>query len=254
MKGTPDFPQCGFSAQTVAALRAVGAQFKHVNIFEEPELREALKRYSNWPTYPQLYVKGELVGGCDIALEMYRSGELKKLLRRTAAPSARLSACALGAALGRSRFASSAAVPASPPAQRTRPLLGRRIAVAHAVADKTEDVRACARRRRPPSALSSRPTDARRPPPPWRAPSARAPRRPASRCQSTRRDGRDCASRPRAPGRVQEAQIEGRVVADQDRAPAVVGAHCVAHFAEDALHALRARAAPGATDDRDRCR
>jgi monothiol glutaredoxin len=80
MKGTPDFPQCGFSAQTVAALRACGAQFRHVNIFEEPELREALKRYSNWPTYPQLYVRGELVGGCDITLDMYRSGELKKLL------------------------------------------------------------------------------------------------------------------------------------------------------------------------------
>ena len=81
MKGTPDFPQCGFSAQTVAALRALGAQFKSVNIFEDPELREALKRYSNWPTYPQLYVKGELVGGCDIALEMYQSGELKSLLQ-----------------------------------------------------------------------------------------------------------------------------------------------------------------------------
>jgi monothiol glutaredoxin len=80
MKGTPDFPQCGFSAQTVAALRAVGAEFKHVNIFEEPEIREALKRFSNWPTYPQLYVKGELLGGSDIALEMYRSGELRKLL------------------------------------------------------------------------------------------------------------------------------------------------------------------------------
>ena len=80
MKGTPDFPQCGFSAQTVAALRAVGVKFKHVNIFEAPELREALKRYSNWPTYPQLYVNGELLGGCDIALEMYKSGELKKLL------------------------------------------------------------------------------------------------------------------------------------------------------------------------------
>ncbi|HTX06186.1 MAG TPA: Grx4 family monothiol glutaredoxin [Steroidobacteraceae bacterium] len=80
MKGTPDFPQCGFSAQTVGALRALGAQFKYVNIFEEPELREALKRYSNWPTYPQLYVNGELVGGCDIALEMYQSGELQKLL------------------------------------------------------------------------------------------------------------------------------------------------------------------------------
>jgi monothiol glutaredoxin len=85
MKGTPDFPQCGFSAQTVAALRAVGAEFKHVNIFEEPEMREALKRFSNWPTYPQLYIKGELVGGCDIALEMYRSGELRKILTEAGA-------------------------------------------------------------------------------------------------------------------------------------------------------------------------
>jgi monothiol glutaredoxin len=85
MKGTPDFPQCGFSAQTVAALRAVGAEFKHVNIFEDAELREALKRYSNWPTYPQLYVRGELVGGCDIALEMYRSGELRALLAEAGA-------------------------------------------------------------------------------------------------------------------------------------------------------------------------
>jgi monothiol glutaredoxin len=80
MKGTPDFPQCGFSAQTVGALRAVGADFHSVNIFEDPELRDELKRYSNWPTYPQLYVNGELVGGCDIALEMYQNGELKSLL------------------------------------------------------------------------------------------------------------------------------------------------------------------------------
>jgi monothiol glutaredoxin len=85
MKGTPDFPQCGFSAQTVAALRAVGANFRYVNIFEEPEIREALKRYSNWPTYPQLYVKGELIGGCDIALEMLQSGELKKLMTEAGA-------------------------------------------------------------------------------------------------------------------------------------------------------------------------
>ena len=85
MKGTPDFPQCGFSAQTVAALRAVGANFHYVNIFEEPEIREALKRYSNWPTYPQLYVKGELIGGCDIALEMLKSGELKKLMTEAGA-------------------------------------------------------------------------------------------------------------------------------------------------------------------------
>lgn len=80
MKGTPDFPQCGFSAQTVAALRALNAEFTHVNIFEDPELRDALKRFSNWPTYPQLYVKGELIGGCDIALQMFRNGELGKLL------------------------------------------------------------------------------------------------------------------------------------------------------------------------------
>lgn len=80
MKGTPDFPQCGFSAQTVAALREVGAKFAYVNIFEDPEIREGLKAYSNWPTYPQLYVKGELIGGCDIALEMYHSGELKELI------------------------------------------------------------------------------------------------------------------------------------------------------------------------------
>ena len=80
MKGTPDFPQCGFSAQTAAALKACNAKFAHVNIFEDPELREALKGYSNWPTFPQLYVKGELVGGCDITVDMFRSGELKELL------------------------------------------------------------------------------------------------------------------------------------------------------------------------------
>lgn len=80
MKGTPDFPQCGFSAQTVGALRATQAKFQHINIFEDPEVREGLKTYSNWPTFPQLYVNGELIGGCDIVLEMYKSGELKQLL------------------------------------------------------------------------------------------------------------------------------------------------------------------------------
>jgi monothiol glutaredoxin len=85
MKGTPDFPQCGFSAQTVSALRACKAQFAHVNIFEDPEVREALKTYSNWPTFPQLYVNGELVGGCDITIEMYKSGELKQLLANAGA-------------------------------------------------------------------------------------------------------------------------------------------------------------------------
>ena len=80
MKGTPDFPQCGFSAKVSGMLRELGAEYRHVNIFQEPELREALKRFSNWPTYPQLYVKGELIGGCDIASEMYQSGELKTVL------------------------------------------------------------------------------------------------------------------------------------------------------------------------------
>lgn len=79
MKGTPDFPQCGFSAQTVAALRACGTRFSYANILEDPELREGLKKYSNWPTFPQLYVAGELIGGCDIVLEMYHAGELQKL-------------------------------------------------------------------------------------------------------------------------------------------------------------------------------
>jgi monothiol glutaredoxin len=88
MKGTPDFPQCGFSAQTVAVLQRLGARFHPVNIFEDDQLREGLKRFSNWPTYPQLYINGELVGGCDIAMEMYRNGELKQLLESAGAVTA----------------------------------------------------------------------------------------------------------------------------------------------------------------------
>jgi monothiol glutaredoxin len=80
MKGTPDFPQCGFSGQTVAALNAIGRPFAFVNIFEDEEIREGLKTYSSWPTFPQLYVKGELIGGSDIVVEMYHSGELQELL------------------------------------------------------------------------------------------------------------------------------------------------------------------------------
>lgn len=80
MKGTPDFPQCGFSSQAVQVLDACGADYMHVNIFEDPELREALKGYSNWPTYPQLYVNGELVGGCDIMIDLYKSGDLQAML------------------------------------------------------------------------------------------------------------------------------------------------------------------------------
>jgi monothiol glutaredoxin len=80
MKGTPDFPQCGFSAAAVRALSASGTSFAHVNIFEEPEVREALKQYSNWPTYPPLDVNGDLIGGSDIILERDHSGELQKVL------------------------------------------------------------------------------------------------------------------------------------------------------------------------------
>ena len=85
MKGTPDFPQCGFSAAAVRALKGAGADnFTHVNIFEDPELREALKQYSNWPTYPQLYINGELIGGADIIVEMYNNGELSRALAEVA--------------------------------------------------------------------------------------------------------------------------------------------------------------------------
>lgn len=84
MKGTPQAPQCGFSAKTVQALMACGERFAYVNILENDELREALKTYSNWPTYPQLYVNGELVGGCDIILEMYESGELEEVVKSAA--------------------------------------------------------------------------------------------------------------------------------------------------------------------------
>ncbi|MGR9051764.1 MAG: Grx4 family monothiol glutaredoxin [Gammaproteobacteria bacterium] len=80
MKGTPDFPQCGFSGQSVQVLRACNSDFKYFNIFEDDELREALKAYSNWPTYPQLYINGELVGGCDIIIDLYNTGELPKML------------------------------------------------------------------------------------------------------------------------------------------------------------------------------
>ncbi len=77
MKGSPDFPQCGFSGQAVQVLDACQAKYMYVNIFEDPELREALKEYSNWPTYPQLYINGELVGGCDIIIDLFNKGELQ---------------------------------------------------------------------------------------------------------------------------------------------------------------------------------
>ena len=80
MKGTPDFPQCGFSGRVVQVLQACNAEYRAINIFEDPELREVLKEYSNWPTYPQLYVNGELIGGCDIVMDLYNKGELQTML------------------------------------------------------------------------------------------------------------------------------------------------------------------------------
>ena len=85
MKGSPDFPQCGFSARVVSALRACQATFTHVNVLEDPELRQTLKSYSNWPTIPQLYIEGELVGGCDIVMDMYRSGDLSAVVKQVGA-------------------------------------------------------------------------------------------------------------------------------------------------------------------------
>ena len=86
MKGTPDFPQCGFSANALGILRACGVNDPYtVNVLENPDIRQGIKDYANWPTVPQLYVNGEFVGGSDIMTEMYRSGELKKLLEKAPA-------------------------------------------------------------------------------------------------------------------------------------------------------------------------
>jgi monothiol glutaredoxin len=85
MKGSPDFPQCGFSARVVSALRGCRAAFAHVDVLEDPELRQTLKAYSNWPTIPQLYIEAELVGGCDIVMDLYRSGDLLQLVKQVGA-------------------------------------------------------------------------------------------------------------------------------------------------------------------------
>ena len=81
MKGTPQFPQCGFSSQVVQILDYLGVPYKGLNVLENEDLRNGIKGYSNWPTIPQLYVKGEFVGGCDIVREMFQAGELQSLLQ-----------------------------------------------------------------------------------------------------------------------------------------------------------------------------
>ena len=80
MKGTKHFPQCGFSATVVEVLRRSGSEFQDVNVLEDPSIRQGIKEFANWPTIPQLYVRGQFVGGCDIVREMYENGELKALL------------------------------------------------------------------------------------------------------------------------------------------------------------------------------
>lgn len=80
MKGTPVFPQCGFSSTVVQVLTHLGVKFKGIDVLTDPSIREGIKQFSNWPTIPQLYVKGEFLGGCDIVREMYQTGELQELL------------------------------------------------------------------------------------------------------------------------------------------------------------------------------
>ena len=86
MKGTPVFPQCGFSARVVQILSHLGVPFRGVNVLEDMELREGVKQFANWPTIPQLYVKGEFVGGCDITREMFQTGELAQFLSEKGVP------------------------------------------------------------------------------------------------------------------------------------------------------------------------
>jgi len=85
MKGSPNQPQCGFSARTVEALMGCGERFAYVDILTNPEIRATLPKFANWPTFPQLWVDGELIGGCDIVTEMYQNGELQTLINGTAA-------------------------------------------------------------------------------------------------------------------------------------------------------------------------
>lgn len=81
MKGTPQFPQCGFSARAAEALKSCGENFAYVNVLSDPEIFENLPRFANWPTFPQIYINGELIGGCDITLELKASGELDRMVK-----------------------------------------------------------------------------------------------------------------------------------------------------------------------------
>ena len=86
MKGTPTFPQCGFSSTVVQVLDYLGADYESVNVLEDPEIRQGIKAFNNWPTIPQVFVKGEFIGGCDIVREMFESGELRKLMESKGVP------------------------------------------------------------------------------------------------------------------------------------------------------------------------
>ncbi len=88
MKGNRSFPQCGFSAATVQIFEQLGAPYQTADVLSDPELREAIKRYSNWPTIPQVYINGKFVGGCDIVRELYETGELQTLVKEATSPSA----------------------------------------------------------------------------------------------------------------------------------------------------------------------
>ncbi len=87
MKGTPQMPQCGFSSRACAALQQCGREFMHVNILAAPEVHRNLPRFSNWPTFPQIFIGGELVGGCDIVMELFESGQLRRMVEEATAKS-----------------------------------------------------------------------------------------------------------------------------------------------------------------------
>lgn len=97
LKGTPQFPQCGFSGQVVHILRLCKAKYAYVNILDNPDIRQSLPAYANWPTFPQLYLKGQLIGGCDIVSELFEQGDLQKQLTEAGvtaeAPEATLATC-----------------------------------------------------------------------------------------------------------------------------------------------------------------